>query len=45
MQDDLASLQRDLDLVRDERDSAQPRIQRAAAAQRQAEAVKLGSFI
>ena len=45
MQDDLASLQRDLDLVRDERDNVLLKIQRAAAVQRQAEAVKLGGFI
>ena len=45
MQDDLASLQRDLHVVRDGRDNALLQIQRAAAAQLQAYAVKLGSFI
>ena len=34
VQDDQTSLQRDLDLVRDERDNALLQIQRAAAAQR-----------
>ena len=45
MQDNLASLRHDLDLARDERDNAVMQVQRAAAAQRQAEAVKLGGFI
>ena len=43
--EDLESLKRDLDMVRTERDNAQQQIQRSAAAQRQAEAVRLHSFI
>ena len=42
---DLKSLTRDLDMVRTERDNAQQQIQRSAAAQRQAEAVRLNNFI
>ena len=42
---DLESLTRDLDMVRTERDNAQQQTQRSAAAQRQAEAVRLNSFI
>ena len=45
MQDDEADLQRNLDLVRDERDNSLLWIQCAAAEQRRAEASKLGSFI
>ena len=44
-QGDLESLKRDLDTVRTERDNAQQQIQRSAAAQRQAEAVRLHNFI
>ena len=44
-QEDLESLKRDLDMVRTERDNAQQQIQRFAAAQRQAEAVRLHNFI
>ena len=44
-QGDLESLKRDLDMVRTERDNAQQQIQRSAAAQRQAEAVRLHNFI
>ena len=44
-QSDLESLTRDLDMVRTERDNAQQQAQRYAAAQRQAEAVRLNSFI
>ena len=44
-QGDLESLKRDLDMVRTERDNAQQQIQRSAAAQRQAEAVRLLNFI
>ena len=42
---DLESLTRDLDMIRTERDNAQQQIQRSAAAQRQAEAVRLNNFI
>ena len=42
---DLESLTRDLDMVRTERDNAEQQIQRSAAAQRQAEAVRLNNFI
>ena len=42
---DLESLTRDLDMVRTERDNAQQQAQRCAAAQRQAEAVRLNNFI
>ena len=42
---DLESLTRDLDMIRTERDNAQQPIQRSAAAQRQAEAVRLNNFI
>ena len=41
----LESLKRDLEMVRTERDNAQQQIQRSAAAQRQAEAVRLHNFI
>ena len=44
-QGDLESLKRDLDMVRAERDNAQRQIQRSAAAQRQAEAVRLHNFM
>ena len=44
-QEDLESLKRDLDMIRTERDNALQQVQRSAAAQRQAEAVKLHSFI
>ena len=44
-QGDLNSLKRDLDMVRSERDKAQQQVQRSAAAQRQAEAVRLHNFI
>ena len=44
-QDDLTSLKRDLNLVRTEQDNALQQLQRAAAAQRQADAVKLNGFI
>ena len=43
-QGDLESLKRDLDMVRTERGNAQQQIQRSAAAQRQAEAVRLHNF-
>ena len=42
---DLESLTRDLDMICTERDNAQQQTQRSAAAQRQAEAVRLNSFI
>ena len=42
---DLESLTRDLDMARTERDNAQQQVQRSAAAQRQAEAVRLNNFI
>ena len=42
---DLESLTRDLDMVRTERDNAQQQTKRSAAAQRQAQAVRLNSFI
>ena len=41
----LESLTRDIDMVRTERDNAQRQIQRSAAAQRQAEAIRLNNFI
>ena len=41
----LESLTQDLDMVRTEGDNAQQQVQRSAAAQRQAEAVPLNSFI
>ena len=44
-QEDLESLRRDLDMIRTERDNALQQVQRSAAAQRQAEAVKLNGFI
>ena len=44
-QGDLESLKRDLDMVRAERDNAQQEVQRSAAAQPQADAVKLNNFI
>ena len=44
-QEDLESLKRDLDMIRTERDNAPQQVQRSAAAQRQAEAVKLNGFI
>ena len=44
-QDERTSLKRDLDLVGTEPDTAVEQVQRAAAAQRQAEAVKLNGFI
>ena len=44
-QEELESLKRDLDMVRAERDNAQQQVQRSAAAQRQAEAVRLHNFI
>ena len=44
-QGDLESLKRDLDMVCTERDNTQQQIQRSAAAQRQAEAVRLHNFI
>ena len=44
-QGDLESLKCDLDMIRTERDHAQEQIQRSAAAQRQAEAVRLHNFI
>ena len=44
-QGDLESLKRDLDMIRTERDNALQQVQRSAAAQRQAEAVKLHNFI
>ena len=40
-QGDLKSLKRDLDMTRTERDNALQQVQRSAAAQRQAEAVRL----
>ena len=42
---DLESLTRDLDMVCTEPDNAQQQVQRSAAAQRQAEAVRLNNFI
>ena len=44
-QGDLESLKRDLDMVRAERDNTQQHVQRSAAAQRQAKAVRLHNFI
>ena len=44
-QEDLESLKRDLDMVRIERDNALQQVQRFAAAQRHAEAVKLNGFV
>ena len=44
-QGDLEYLKQDLDMVRTERDNAQQQIQRSAAAQRRAEAVRLHNFI
>ena len=44
-QGDLESLKQDLDMVRTERNNAQQQIQRSAAAQRRAEAVRLHNFI
>ena len=44
-QEDMESLKRDMDMIRTERDNALQQVQRSAAAQRQAEAVKLNGFI
>ena len=44
-QGDLESLKRDLDMARTERDNALQQVQRSAAAQRQAEAVRLHKCI
>ena len=44
-QGDLESLKRDLDMIRTQGDNAQQQVQRSAAAQRQAAAVRLHNFI
>ena len=44
-QENLESLKRDVDMIRTEQDNALQQVQRSGAAQRQAEAVKLHTFI
>ena len=44
-QGDMESLKRDLDTIRTERDNALQQVERSAASQRQAEAVRLHNFI